>query len=201
LGEEGGIDVAAADYGYGCRVGRELGGVEEEGGGGYGSAGLGNQARGGYDGAHGGANFGFGDGDDAFDKGLDVGEVALAYALGAQSICDGAAGQLGGPGDDPASAEAFGGVAGQLGFDAEDSGLGANLLDGGGYSAEQAAAADGGEDEIDFGEGLYDFKAAGGLAGDDLLVVIRGNDDVAVLGTSCSATARRSLEARPTSTI
>ncbi len=155
--------------------------MEEQGGGGYGSAGLGDQARGGYDGAHGGADFGFGDGDDAFDKGLDVGEVANADGLGAQTVGDGAGGEFGAPSDDPAGAETFGGVAGQLGFYAEDFGLRAELFDGGGDSREKAAAADGGENQVDFGEGFDDFKAAGGLAGDDLLVVVGGNDDVAVL--------------------
>ncbi len=110
-----------------------------------------------------------------------MGEVADAYGLGAEAVGDGAADSLGAPSDDGAGAEAFGCVAGQLGFYAEDFGLRAELLDGGCDSAEQAAAADGGEDEIDFGEGLDDFKAAGGLAGDDLLVVVGRDDDVAVL--------------------
>ena len=69
--------------------------MEEQGGGGDGSAGLGDEAGGGDDGAHGGANLGFGDGDDAVDEGLDVGEVALADALGAQAVGDGAAGEFG----------------------------------------------------------------------------------------------------------
>ena len=47
--------------------------------------------------------------------------------------------------------------------------------------AKQAAAGDGSEDEVDIGSDFDDFKAAGGLAGDDLLVVVGRNDDVAVL--------------------
>ena len=42
--------------------------------------------------------------------------------------------------------------------------LGAELLDGRGDAAEQAAAGDGSKDKIDFGQGFDDFKAAGGLA-------------------------------------
>ena len=94
--------------------------MEEQRGGGDRAAGLGNQARCGDDGAHGGANLGFGDGDNAVDEGLDVGEVALAYALRAQAVGDGAAGELGRPGDDVAGAKALRGVAGQLRLDAED---------------------------------------------------------------------------------
>ncbi len=102
------------------RVSRQLGGVEQQRGHGNGAAGLGNQARGGDNGAHGGANLRFSDGDDAVDKGLDVGEVALAHALGAQAVGDGAAGQFRAPGDDFAGAKAFRGVAGKLRLDAED---------------------------------------------------------------------------------
>ena len=65
--------------------------MEEQGGSGYGSAGLGNKARGGYDGSHRGSDFSFGYGDDAFNKCLQVGEVADAYGLSSEAVCDGAA--------------------------------------------------------------------------------------------------------------
>ena len=65
--------------------------MEEQGGSGYGSAGLGDEACGGYDGAHGSSDFRFSYGDDAFYKGLEVGEVADAYGLGAEAVGDGAA--------------------------------------------------------------------------------------------------------------
>ncbi len=122
----------------------------------------------------------FSDGDDAVDERLDMSEVAHAYALGAEAVGNGAAGELGGPGDDFAGAEAFGGIGGEFGLDAEDLHVGAQALDGGGDAAEEASAGDGSEDEIDVGELFDDFEAAGGLAGDDLLVVVGRNDDVAV---------------------
>ena len=62
-------------------IGRQFGAVKEQCSGCNGSAGLGNETRGSDDGAHGGADFGFGDGDDAVDEGLDVGEVALARRI------------------------------------------------------------------------------------------------------------------------
>ncbi len=68
--------------------------MEQQRCGGHCAAGIGHQASGSDDGAHGGADFRFGDGDDAIDKGLDVGEVALANGLRAQAIGDCAAGQF-----------------------------------------------------------------------------------------------------------
>ncbi len=58
--------------------------------------------------------------------------------------------------------------------------MGAQTFDGGSDAAQQAAAGDGREDQIDIGKLLDDFEAAGSLAGDDLLVVIRRDDDVAM---------------------
>jgi hypothetical protein len=58
---------------------------------------------------------------------------------------------------------------------------GPKLLDGRGDAAEQAAAGDRRQHQVHIGQGFDDFKAAGGLAGDDLLVVVGRNDDVAVL--------------------
>jgi hypothetical protein len=89
-----------------------LGSVEEQRGGGDGSARLGDDARGSDNGAHGGADFRFSDRDDAIDEGLDVGEVAFAYALGAEAVGDGTAGEFGSPCDDSAGAKALGGIAG-----------------------------------------------------------------------------------------
>src|SRR6185437_7135355 len=128
--------VAPADDGNGVFVGRELGGVEEQCGSGDGAAGLGNDAGAGDDGTHGGADFRLSDGDDAIDEGLDVGEVAFAYALGAEAVGDGAAGEFGSPSNDFAGAEAFGGVAGEFRFDAENFGLRTETFDGGGDAAE-----------------------------------------------------------------
>ena len=93
----------------------------------------------------------------------------------------GTADKLGGPGNDCAGAKAFRRVAGQLRLYAEDLCLGTKLLDGRGHAAQQAAAGDGRENQVHIGEGFDDLQAAGGLAGDDLLVVIRRHDDVAVL--------------------
>ena len=96
--------------------------VEEQRGRRNGAAGLGNQPRGSHDGAHGGANFGFGHGDDAVDECLDVGKVAHADALRAQAVGDRPAGQLRRPGDDLARAKTLRGVAGQLRLNAKDLG-------------------------------------------------------------------------------
>ena len=155
--------------------------MEEQGGRGDGAAGLGNETRGGDDGAHGGADFRFGHGDDAVNECLNVGEVALAYGLSAEAVGEGARGELGGPSDDGAGAEAFGGVAGQFRLDAVNLGLWAEPLDGGGDAGEQSAARDGDEDEVDAGQGFDDFETAGSLAGDDLLVVVGRDDDIAML--------------------
>ena len=54
--------------------------------------------------------------------------------------------------------------------------------DGGGGAAEEAAAGDGGEDEVGGGEVGGDLKAAGGLAGDDVGVIVGRDDGVAVPG-------------------
>src|SRR5580692_9944479 len=59
LGKQHWVDVAAADHGYGCRVGRKLRRVEKQCGRRDRSAGLGDQARCGDDSAHGGTDFGF----------------------------------------------------------------------------------------------------------------------------------------------
>ena len=48
-------------------------------------------------------------------------------------------------------------------------------------AAEQASAGTGDKHQVDVGKLLDNFKAAGGLAGDDLLVVVRRNHDIAVL--------------------
>ena len=59
--------------------------------------------------------------------------------------------------------------------------MGLSCLTAAATPREQAAAGDGSENEIDFGQGFNDFQAAGGLAGDDLAVVVGRDDDVAVL--------------------
>ena len=60
--------------------------------------------------------------------------------------------------------------------------LGPLLTDGCGYTAEQSAAADRGEHEIDIGAVSEYFEPAGTLAGDDRRVVIGRDDGVAMLG-------------------
>jgi len=132
---------------------------------------------------------------------LNVGEVALAYGLSAEAVGEGARGELRAPSDDGAGAEAFGCVAGQFRLDAVNLGLWAEPLDGGGDAGEQSAARDGDEDEVDAGQGFDDFETAGSLAGDDLLVVVGRDDDIAMLADEFVDLARRSEEARPTSTI
>jgi len=155
--------------------------VKEQRGCSHGSAGLGYQARSGDNGAHGGANLRFGYGDDAVNKSLDVGEVETSHALRAEAVGDGPADKLGRPCDDGAVAKTLGSVAGQLGFDAEDLDLRAELFDGRGDTREQAAAGDRGQHQIYVGQGLGDFQAARSLPRDDLLVIVRRDDHVAVL--------------------
>ncbi len=156
-----------------------------------------------------GADFGFGDRDDAVDEAQDVGEVELAEGLGAEAVGEGAGGLGGGPLDEGAGAEGLCGVGGEFGFAAADldsceptlatmdcreggdrlwRGAGFEL-DRGGYAGEQAAAGDGREDQviaaglgIDLGRVCsQDFEAAGGLAGDDGGVVVGRDHGVAVL--------------------
>ena len=74
-------------------------------------------------------------------------------------------------------------VAGELGLDADDADGGVGELDGGSDAAEQSASGDGRENEIDVGKVFKDFEAAGALSGDDLLVVVGRDHDVAVIST------------------
>ena len=145
------------------------------------AAGLGNQPRCSDDGTHCGTNLRFSDGDDVIDEGLDIGEVAFADALRAQAVGDGAAGQLAPPGDDLAGAEAFRRVAGQLRLDAKDLAWGRNCLTAAATPLSRPPPLDRRKHQIHVGQGFDDLQAAGGLAGDDLLVVIWRNDHVAVL--------------------
>ena len=55
------------------------------------------------------------------------------------------------------------------------------MLDGRGNAREQAAAGDRSQHQVNVRQSLHDLQAAGPLSGDDLFVVIRRNDDVAVL--------------------
>ena len=75
----------------------------------------------------------------------------FANRRGAQAIGDGAQHLLGGEGDALASAQAGLGVGSQLGFNPDDLHRGLGLLDGGSDAADQTAAADGREDEIEIG--------------------------------------------------
>ncbi len=92
------------------------------------------------EGAHGGADFSFGDGNDVVDVGPDVVVVALAEGLGAEAVAEGAGSHIGRPGDEATAAEAFLGIGGELGFDADDADIGAKVLDGGGNAAEESAS-------------------------------------------------------------
>ncbi len=115
-------------------------------------------------------------------------EVELAEGLGAEAVGDGAGGLRGGPLDEGlvskdslASAASSGSAAPDLDGGVAEAGCGGEF-DAGGDAGEQAAAGDGGEDEVDVGELLEDFEAAGGLAGDDVRVVVGRDDGVAVFG-------------------
>jgi hypothetical protein len=94
----------------------------------------------------------FGDGDDAFDKGLDVGEVADAYAWvrrpSAMVRLTSSAPQVTMEPVRKLSAVS----PASSGSTPNTLRPGKELLDGCGDSAEKAAAGDGGEDEVDFGE-------------------------------------------------
>jgi len=104
-----------------------------------------NQTGSGDNGAHGGADLGLGDGDNSVDEGLDVGEVALTYVLGAEASARvrevSSAGQM-----TMEPVRSFRRCLRLARFDAVDLGGGAQLLNGCGHSGEQAAAGDGSED-------------------------------------------------------
>ncbi len=79
--------------------------------------------------------------------------------------------------------------------------LRAQLLDRRGHAAQQSAAGDGRQHEVDLGQRLHDFQPAGRLPGDDLLVVVGRNHDIAVFAHQVFGNlASRSLEASPHST-
>ena len=157
LGEHLPSYVAATDDGHGLAPGRQLIGVKEEGGGRNGAAGLRDDVCGHHNGAHGGADFGFGDGEDAVDVALDVGEVAHADALGPEAVGDGAAGEFGGPLDDSPGSKARGCIPGELWLNAIDLDRGLELFDGGSNAAEKASAGDRRENQIDVGKLFDDF--------------------------------------------
>ncbi len=166
-----------------------------------GSAGLRNQPRCGDDGAHGGANLRLGHGDDAIDKRLDVSEVAFAYALRAEAVGDGAAGQFGRPGDNFASSKLSAVSPASSGSMPKTLTCGRDCFTAAATPPSRPPPETGARTRSTSGQFLNDFKAAGSLAGDDLLVVVRRDDDVAVLAHQFFGLSRRSLEATPTSTI
>ncbi len=146
------------------------------------AAGFGDQSRGGNNGAHGGADLGFGNGDDVIDKSLDCGRSLRLPTLCVRRpsamvrLVSSAAHVTMEPARKLSAVS-----AGKLWLDADYFGLRTQLLHRCGHAAEQAAAGYRGNDEVHAGEVFDNLQAAGGLTGDDLLIVIRGNDDIAVL--------------------
>ncbi len=69
------------------------------------------------------------------------------------------------------------------GLDAVDLAFGVNLLYGEGDTGDETAAADGNNNGIQIGHLLRDFKAYGGLPGDDICVVKGVDEGIAVLVT------------------
>ena len=160
----------------------QLIGAEEESGDGDCAAGFGYGVGIGCEKFHRLVDFVFGHGDDVVDETLHVFEVDGADALGAESVGDGARDLVGGELDDFSGAQAGLSVGGEFGFDAEDVDFGLGQLDGRGHAADEASAADRGEDGFDFGQVFENFESDGALSGDDFFVVVGRHDDVAVLG-------------------
>jgi len=75
-------------------------------------------------------------------------------------------------GHDAAGPERTGGIIGARGFGGDHADAGAQGLGGHGGAAEQAAAADGAEDEVEVGVVLEQFDDGGALAGHDEKVVV-----------------------------
>src|SRR5579863_2223043 len=118
-------------------------------------------------------NFDFGDGDDVVDKALDVLEVDRAYALGAQSVSNGAGNLLGRKLNNLPRAQTGLGVGGHFGFDADHFHRRLGQLDSGSHSADQTSAADWRENGFDFRHIFENLQSDRALAGDDLFVVVR----------------------------
>src|SRR5579872_7336813 len=156
--------------------------MEDESGGGDGTAGLGDGVPIGAQIFHGLSDFVFGDRDDIFHVSADVFEVDRADALGAEPIGERAGDLLGRELDDFALTKASLGVGGEFGFDTDDFDFGTGELDCGGDARYEASAADGGEDSFDVGQLFENFEADGTLSGDDLFVVVGRDDDVSVVG-------------------
>ena len=120
-------------------------------------------------------------------------EVERAERLRAQAVADGTRGQGGRPLDQRAGVEGLLGVGGQRGLGSPDADRGiaqAELfwrtsrrkLDGCGDSTQQPAAAHRREDQIHVRKLPRDLEPARGLAGDDVRMVVRRDDRVAVDG-------------------
>ncbi len=162
--------------------------MEERGGKRDGTARLGNQIGVGEQGAHGGEDLVLRDGDDAVDKAQDVLEVERAQRLRAEAVADGARGQGGRPLDQRARVEGLLGVGGQRRLGSPHAHCSVaqagfcRKFDGCSDAAKQPTARDRREHQIHIGELLRNFQPAGGLAGDDVRMIVRRNDRVAVNG-------------------
>jgi hypothetical protein len=167
FGEQGDVDVAAADQDRGAMA-VEGGLLLEESGEG-GSAGAFCQGFLAFEQDEDGAgDLLFVDGHELVDVFRDQGEGAVAGAADGDAVGDG---RLGGDGDGVA------GLAGSqhrgeaLGLDADDANFRMALLDGAGDAADEPAAADGDDDGFEVGDLLEQLEADGSLPCDHLVVI------------------------------
>ncbi len=178
VGQEEGIDVAAADEGNGFFA-FEIRFVVEESGHGGGAGAFGDGLLLFKEVEDGAGDFFFFNGDNRVDVLFDEGEGFGAGAADGDAVGDGGGG-----------GEFEGGVVfegGEHGGDAgslnpNDFDFGVGFLEGAGDAADQATAADG--DENGFGEGVLaeDLEADGALAGDDIRVIEGVNEGEAFGG-------------------
>jgi len=173
----GGVDVATgddeADAGGGTERAAEQGGKAER------AAGFDDQLEAEEGEADGFTDGLFGDGDEIIDILQHEGEGELAEGWGARAVGDG--GRIV-DGDELAGAEGAGGIIGDFRLDADDAAVRRQAFGGDGCAGEKAAATDAGQDGLQSGNLLMEFEGGCALPGDDVGVVVGGDDGVTVLG-------------------
>ena len=105
-----------------------------------------------------------------------------AEGLRPRPVGDGPAHELGRPRDDPTCRQRLGCVGGELGLDPDDADARPEAANGCGDAARQPTATDRHEHARQVRQVLGDLQAARPLAGDDPIVVVRGDDGEPALG-------------------
>src|ERR1700677_120007 len=125
-------------------------------------------------------NFVFSHGNDVIHVEPEVLKVNWPDAWGAQAVGGGARDVAGRELDDPASAEAGLRIGGEFGFNTNYFYIRIAELDGGGDAAEHASSTDRGQNGFDVRKIFENFEPHGALSGDDVLIVVRRDDDVSM---------------------